>query len=236
MITIKPGLFLHYGNRIISIFSVLFVLSIIVSAYLILQAPLDYQMLDSVRIMYIHVPSAWLSLNLYFSMGILGFSYIVWRNPLLIHISEAMAQIGCGYALITLITGSIWGRPMWGTYWVWDPRLTSTLILLFFYIGYMLYIYENKPSDKTYFYASVIAIIGSVNVPIVKLSVEMWNTLHQPSSIIRSGGVAIAKSMLIPLISVFFSCISFTIFITFMKVKTRLVQIKAGREKQIKYS
>lgn len=223
MIILKPNLFLRFNNKIRNVAALIMVLSFIISAYFIIIAPLDYQMLDSVRIMYVHVPSAWLSLNLYFSMGAMAIGYLAWKNPLIPIISYTLAKIGFGYSIIALVTGSIWGKPMWGAYWVWDPRLTSTLILSLFYLAYIVYVNESKNYEKSKTFAAIIAIIGSINVPIVKLSVEMWNTLHQPSSILRKNGIAIDKEMLIPLFLVFFSCISFIIFITFSEVRANLL-------------
>lgn len=225
MLKIRPSFFYNYNKYILPISFGLFITLLAIGMFwTFFIAPLDYQQLDAVRIMYIHVPSAWLSLNIYFAMGILGISYIVWRNPIHIYLTNALASIGMVYAIITLLTGAIWGKPMWGTYWVWDARLTSMLILFLFYLGYNIYIRENKPNSTTFLYSSILAIIGAINVPIVKFSVNMWNSLHQPSSIIRKGGIAIDNEMLIPLILLFFACISFTILIVCMRVETSLLE------------
>lgn len=231
MITLKPSIFLKYNKYIIPTSLGLGIMLLILGIYWgFAIAPLDYQQLDSVRIMYIHVPCAWLSLSIYFVMGILGFSYIVWRNTLNIYIMNALAHIGMFYAFITLITGSLWGKPMWGTYWVWDSRLTTMFILFLFYIGYNIYVLENEKNYSTYFYSSILAIIGAINVPLVKFSVNLWNSLHQPSSIIRKGGISIDSGMLIPLIIIFFACICITTLIVTMRVEIFLLQLKKNRD------
>ena len=164
------------------------------------DSPKDYQQGDAVRIMYVHVPSAWLASFLYFSLAISCVFYLVWKHPLADLVSSSIAPIGALFSALTLITGSLWGKPMWGTWWVWDARLTSMLVLFFFYLGYILLsnAFERKlDGSKT---ASVLAIVGLINLPIVKFSVDWWHTLHQPASIIKIGGPSIDDNMLLPLI------------------------------------
>lgn len=175
--------------------------------YAFLDSPADYQQGEYVRIMYVHVPSAWLSLAIYSLMAIVSFLYLIWHNPIMDLIAKSAAPIGTLFCLITLVTGSFWGKPIWGTWWVWDARLTSMLILFFFYVGYLALV--NVTKDKLNNKApAVIAILGFINVPIVKFSVNIWNSLHQPASIFKVGGPSIHPSMLIPLILMFccFSC------------------------------
>ena len=152
--------------------------------YGLFDSPEDYQQGDAVRIMYVHVPSAWLASFLFFSLAISCIFYLVWKHPLADLISNAIAPIGAIFSVLTLVTGSLWGKPMWGTWWVWDARLTSMLILFFFYLGYMLLsnAFERKIDGSKS--ASVLAIIGLINLPIIKFSVDWWHTLHQPSSIL----------------------------------------------------
>ena len=190
------------------------------------DSPKDYQQGDAVRIMYVHVPSAWLASFLYFSLAISCVFYLVWKHPLADLVSSSIAPIGALFSALTLVTGSLWGKPMWGTWWVWDARLTSMLVLFFFYLGYILLsnAFERKiDGSKT---ASVLAIVGLINLPIVKFSVDWWNTLHQPASIIKIGGPSIDDKMLLPLILMFFALSFFSLYLIILNVKTKLIEKK----------
>ena len=190
------------------------------------DSPKDYQQGDAVRIMYVHVPSAWLASFLYFSLAISCVFYLVWKHPLADLVSSSIAPIGALFSALTLVTGSLWGKPMWGTWWVWDARLTSMLVLFFFYLGYILLsnAFERKiDSSKT---ASVLAIVGLINLPIVKFSVDWWHTLHQPASIIKIGGPSIDDKMLLPLMLMIFALSFFSLYMVILNVKTKLIQKK----------
>ena len=190
------------------------------------DSPKDYQQGDAVRIMYVHVPSAWLASFLYFSLAISCVFYLVWKHPLADLVSSSIAPIGALFSALTLVTGSLWGKPMWGTWWVWDARLTSMLVLFFFYLGYILLsnAYERKiDGSKT---ASVLAIVGLINLPIVKFSVDWWHTLHQPASIIKIGGPSIDDKMLLPLILMIFALSFFSLYMVILNVKTKLIEKK----------
>ena len=190
------------------------------------DSPKDYQQGDAVRIMYVHVPSAWLASFLYFSLAISCVFYLVWKHPLADLVSSSIAPIGALFSALTLITGSLWGKPMWGTWWVWDARLTSMLVLFFFYLGYILLsnAFERKiDGSKT---ASVLAIVGLINLPIVKFSVDWWHTLHQPASIIKIGGPSIDDKMLLPLILMSFALSFFSLYLIVLNVKTKLIEKK----------
>ena len=190
------------------------------------DSPKDYQQGDAVRIMYVHVPSAWLATFLYFSLAISCVFYLVWKHPLADLVSSSIAPIGALFSALTLVTGSLWGKPMWGTWWVWDARLTSMLVLFFFYLGYILLsnAFERKiDGSKT---ASVLAIVGLINLPIVKFSVDWWNTLHQPASIIKIGGPSIDDKMLLPLILMFSALSFFSLYLIILNVKTKLIEKK----------
>ena len=190
------------------------------------DSPKDYQQGDAVRIMYVHVPSAWLASFLYFSLAISCVFYLVWKHPLADLISSSIAPIGALFSALTLVTGSLWGKPMWGTWWVWDARLTSMLVLFFFYLGYILLsnAFERKiDGSKT---ASVLAIVGLINLPIVKFSVDWWHTLHQPASIIKIGGPSIDDKMLLPLIIMIFALSFFSLYMIILNVKTKLIEKK----------
>ena len=194
--------------------------------YGLFDSPKDYQQGDAVRIMYVHVPSAWLASFLYFSLAISCIFYLVWKHPLADLIANAIAPIGLIFSVLTLITGSLWGKPMWGTWWVWDARLTSMLILFFFYLGFILLsnAFERKiDGSKT---ASVLAIIGLINLPIIKFSVDWWHTLHQPSSILRMDGPSIDKEMLFPLALMMVGFSLFSLYLIIINVKTMLMEKK----------
>ena len=190
------------------------------------DSPKDYQQGDAVRIMYVHVPSAWLASFLYFILAISCVFYLVWKHPLADLVSSSIAPIGALFSALTLVTGSLWGKPMWGTWWVWDARLTSMLVLFFFYLGYILLsnAFERKiDGSKT---ASVLAIVGLINLPIVKFSVDWWHTLHQPASIIKIGGPSIDDKMLLPLILMIFALSFFSLYMIILNVKTKLIEKK----------
>ena len=194
--------------------------------YGLFDSPKDYQQGDAVRIMYVHVPSAWLASFLYFSLAISCIFYLVWKHPLADLLANAIAPIGLIFSVLTLITGSLWGKPMWGTWWVWDARLTSMLILFFFYLGFILLsnAFERKiDGSKT---ASVLAIIGLINLPIIKFSVDWWHTLHQPSSILRMDGPSIDKEMLFPLALMMVGFSLFSLYLIIINVKTMLMEKK----------
>ena len=194
--------------------------------YGLFDSPKDYQQGDAVRIMYVHVPSAWLASFLYFSLAVSCIFYLVWKHPLADLIANAIAPIGLIFSILTLITGSLWGKPMWGTWWVWDARLTSMLILFFFYLGFILLsnAFERKiDGSKT---ASVLAILGLINLPIIKFSVDWWQTLHQPSSILRMDGPSIDKEMLFPLSLMMVGFSLFSLYLIIINVKRMLMEKK----------
>ena len=164
-----------------------FVFILIGLYYSFFNSPPDYLQGETVRIMYIHVPSAWLSLMIYSSMGICSIISLIWKHTLADIISRSCAPIGASFTLVTLITGSIWGKPTWGTWWVWDARLTSELILLFIYLGHIILSNAFDDFRKGDRNASILAIVGLINLPIIKWSVDWWNTLHQPASLTKFG-------------------------------------------------
>ena len=176
--------------------------------------------------MYVHVPSAWLASGLYLSLAISCIFYLVWKHPLADIISRSIAPIGALFSLLTLITGSLWGKPMWGTWWVWDARLTSMLILFFFYAGYILLsnAFERKIDGSKS--AAVLAIIGIINLPIIKFSVDWWHTLHQPSSILKLDGPSINEQMLLPLILMIIGFSFLSSYLIILNVKTKLIEKK----------
>ena len=205
---IKPKLLDFFEAKLLKSFIWLFFAFLSLGLYFaIINSPADYQQGESVRIMYVHVPSAWMALLIYFFMATNAISFLVWKNPLSFIFARNSANIGTAFAFLALITGSIWGKPIWGVWWVWDSRLTSMLILFLIYIG-AIYLYNSIAErflDKAEKLFSIIVVIGLINLPIVKFSVDWWNTLHQKASIISSSGLKIDISMLIPLLLIFTS-------------------------------
>src|SRR5437870_12206328 len=163
-------------------------------------APPDYQQGESVRIMFIHVPAAWMALSVYLFIAVASAVALVWRHPLAEVAAQAAAPIGAAFTLVCLATGSLWGRPMWGAWWVWDARLTSVLPLFFLYLGYIALVNAFDDESRGARAGSLLALVGIVNLPIIKFSVDWWNTLHQPASVVRIGGPSIDRSLLLPLL------------------------------------
>ena len=163
-------------------------------------APPDYQQGETVRIMYIHVPAAWLGMFCYMVMTVAALGTLVWRHPLADAAQKAAAPLGAGFTFICLVTGSLWGKPMWGTWWVWDARLTSVLVLFLMYLGLIALWQTIEEPGRAARAAAILTLVGSINIPIIKFSVDWWNTLHQPASVLRFDGPAIAFSMLWPLL------------------------------------
>lgn len=198
----NPNQFLRIANPLVPWFAGAAVLCLGIGLYLgLFTAPPDYQQGDTVRIMYIHVPAAWMAMFVYASMAIASATALIWRHPLGHLLTKASAPVGACFTVICLATGSLWGKPMWGTWWVWDARLTSVLILLFIYIGYIALVNAFDDQSRGQRTASVLVLVGAVNLPIIKYSVDWWNTLHQPASVMRLDGPAIHPSMLWPLIA-----------------------------------
>ena len=168
-------------------------LSLIVAGlWLAFTAPEDYQQGDSVRIMFVHVPAAWLASFAYLCLGIASFMGFVFRHSLAYAAARACAPLGAAFTALALITGSLWGKPMWGTWWEWDGRMTSVLVLLLLYLGYMALQASIEDEGKADRASAILAMVGLVNLPVIKFSVDWWNTLHQPASVIRAGGPSLA--------------------------------------------
>ena len=168
--------------------------------FALFSSPPDYQQGETVRIMYVHVPAAWMSLFIYVTMTILSIFSLIWRHPIADLLCKCSAPIGAIFTLIALVTGSIWGKPTWGTWWVWDARLTSVFILFLIYMGHIGIVRSIEDKEKGAKASAILTLLGAFNIPIIKFSVDWWNTLHQPASIIRSGGPSIHIEMLTPLI------------------------------------
>ena len=187
--------------------------------YALIASPADYQQGETVRIMYVHVPAAWMALFVYANMAVASFVGLVWRHPLAELFCKAVAPLGAGFTAICLVSGSLWGEPMWGTWWVWDARLTSVLILFFLYLGYIALVNAFDDPNRGLKAGAILVLIGSVNLPVIKFSVDWWNTLHQPASVSRLDVPAIDPSILTPLLVMAAAFTAY--FVTLALVRTR---------------
>ena len=189
-------------------------------------SPPDYQMGEAVRIMYVHVPAAYMAMMVYGAMAIASATSLIWRHPLADVAAKASAPIGVGFTGLALVTGMLWGQPMWGTFWVWDARLTSVLILFFIYLGYIgLWAVVEDPNRASRA-AAILALVGSVNLPIIHYSVNWWNTLHQPASLLRSDGPSIDPGMLPPLLSMILGYTTFYVTVLIWRMHRELIARK----------
>jgi heme exporter protein C len=197
----SPARFMRISGVMLPPLGVATVAMLALGLYLALfVAPPDYQQGESVRIMFVHVPAAWLALFAYLVVAVASGVALVWRHPLAEIAAQAAAPLGAAFTLVCLVTGSLWGKPMWGTWWAWDARMTSVLVLFFLYLGYIALVNAFDDMGRGARAGSVLALVGVVNLPIIKFSVDWWNTLHQADSVFRMGGPTIDPSMLWPLL------------------------------------
>jgi len=197
----NPSTFLRWSGALVPWLAGLTVASLAIGLYMAwFVAPPDYQQGETIRIMYIHVPSAWLALFLYAMMSASAIGTLVWRHPLADVSQKAAAPIGAAFTLICLVTGALWGKPMWGTYWVWDARLTSVLVLFLVYCGIVALWRTIEDPSRAARAVAILTLVGALNLPIIKFSVDWWNTLHQPASVFRMDGPTIYPTMLYPLL------------------------------------
>ena len=213
--------------------SIFFVLLLVALSFALILSPPDYLQGDSVRIMYVHVPSAWIGLASFTSIALLSIANFLFKIKNIKLITKSIAPIGLMFTCLAIVTGSLWGQPTWGTWWAWDARITSMLILALFYIGFIAahkFISKEERANKI---SSLVAIIGLINVPIIKYSVEWWNTLHQPASIKLTGSSTIHSSMLMPLMLMFFVLLLYCALIFLMKYKTEIIRIKKKNIRRI---
>jgi len=214
-------------NRLRKFVFFLFIIVLLIGLFeALVLSPEDYKQSDSVRIMYVHVPSAWISLGIFSLISILSFGIIIFKNKNFSLITKSLAPSGFLFNVIALVTGSIWGRPTWGTWWAWDARITSMLLLAIFYLMFILSWRITHDNDKAIKASSVIAIIGLINIPIVKFSVDWWSTLHQPASVNLFKDTTIHSSMLLPLVIMTAAFALFSLLIFLMKYNTELIKIK----------
>ena len=237
----NPTRFLALVARVLPWFACLTAALFAVGLYLSFTTEGDYQQGETVRIMYVHVPAAWLSMMCYSVMALSAIGTLVWRHPLADVSHKAAGPLGAAFTLIALITGSLWGKPMWGTWWVWDARLTSVFVLFLMYLGLIALNRSMDDASKAARVSSVLILVGFVNIPIIKFSVEWWNTLHQPASVIRLDGPTIDPEFLWPLLimAVAFTMLFFTLHLMAMRneiwrrriaTQRRMAARMAGRE------
>ena len=229
----NTNLFIWIEKLINFINSIFFVLVLVALSFALIFSPPDYLQGDSVRIMYVHVPAAWIGLASFTLIALLSILNFIFKIKNLTLISKSIAPIGFMFTCIAIVTGSIWGQPTWGTFWVWDARITSMVILALFYFIFITthkLIFDVNKANKI---SSIVAIVGLINIPIIKYSVEWWNTLHQPASIKITGTSTIHPSMLMPLLLMFFVLILYCALIFLMKYKTEIIRIKKKNLKRI---
>ncbi|WP_218459829.1 heme ABC transporter permease [Rickettsia sp. TH2014] len=224
---LTPYYFNKLSKVIIPILAISTFVMMIIGLYLaLIVSPVDYQQGEFVRIMYVHVPASWMALGIYIFMAACSFSYLVWKTTISYLLAVASSYVGATFTLISLVTGSLWGKPIWGTWWVWDARLTSMLILFLLYLSYIIIVNSADNIRKAQNPASIIALIGLINIPIVKFSVNIWYSLHQPASVLRLGSPTIHSSMLKPLIIMFISFILYFLLVLLLRASILIDKIK----------
>jgi heme exporter protein C len=220
----NPTRFLRLANAVLPWSAAATLLLLAAGLYYALwESPADYQQGQSVRIMYVHVPAAWLAMAGYSTLALASAVALIWKHPLADLTARAASPIGAAFALLCLVTGSLWGKPMWGTWWAWDARLTSMLILFFLYLGHIALLNAFDDPARGSKAAAVLAVAGFVNVPVIKFSVDWWNTLHQPASVSRLGMPAIDPRMLLPLALMAFGYTAFFVTLLLARVKIAIL-------------
>jgi heme exporter protein C len=228
----NPGRFMRLSGRIMPWCAAGAAIGLAVGLYLALVvAPPDYQQGEAVRIMFVHVPAAWMASFVYGFLALASAVALIWRHPLADIAAQAAAPLGAGFTLLCLVTGSLWGEPMWGTWWVWDARLTSVLVLFFLYVGYIAVVNGFDDPTRGARAGAVLALVGVVNLPIIKFSVDWWNTLHQPASVFRMGGPTIDASMLVPLLVMAVAFMLYFAALLMLRMRTAIIasRVRAAR-------
>jgi heme exporter protein C len=227
----NPTRFLRLADRVIPWLAGLSAIIIAIGIYMGFEAPPDYQQGVTVRIMYIHVPFAWLAMMTWTLMSVASLGTLVWRHPLADVAAKAAIPIGAVFTFLALFTGSVWGRPTWGTWWVWDARLTSVFVLFLMYLGLMALHRAFDDPARAAKAAAIVTLVGFINIPVIKFSVDWWNTLHQPASVFRMGGSTIDPSMLWPLMisALGFTLLFFTLHMMQMRNEIHRRRIAAMR-------
>ena len=227
-----PSKILSITNNTINGLVILLVVVVVIGlTYSLFLSPPDYIQGDSVRIMYVHVPSSFIALGCFGFIGIASICNLIFKIKFMSLLAKSLSPIGCVFSLISIVTGSFWGKPTWGIWWVWDARLTSMAILFLFYVAYILTWKFINNFEKANKISSIIGIIGLFNLPVIKYSVDWWNTLHQPSSITLTSAPTIHYTMLVPLIVMFFGMIIYSLIIFLMRYKTEVMKFKLDKKK-----
>jgi len=221
----SPKTFYPIAGRLIPWFAAVTALLLAVGLYQgLFVAPPDYQQGESVRIMFIHVPAAWMSMFIYVVMATAGAMGLIWNVKIAEVLARSCAPIGASFTLLALVTGSLWGKPMWGTWWAWDARITSELILFFLYVGFMALQAAIDDPKRAARAAAILALVGVVNIPIIHFSVEWWNTLHQPASVGRMGKPTIHISLLIPLLLMAIAFTTFFVTVVLARMRNEILE------------
>ena len=228
-----PNQILLLTNKKVNFLIFLLIFTVIIGLlYSIILSPPDYVQGDSVRIMYVHVPSSFLALGCFAFIGLASIVNLIFKVKFLSLLAKSLAPVGCIFALISIVTGSFWGKPTWGVWWVWDARLTSMLVLFLFYVIYILVWKFITNFEKANKISSIIGIIGLFNLPIIKYSVDWWSTLHQPSSISLTSAPSIHYTMLIPLIIMFVAMLLYSLIVFLLKYKIEIIKLKLSKRKK----
>src|SRR5580700_7780463 len=226
----NPTAFLAFAQRVLPYLwaatAALFALGLWLALFV---APPDYQQGETARIMYLHVPAAWMAMFIYAVMALAALGTLVWRHPMADAAQKAAAPLGAAFTFLCLVTGSLWGKPMWGTYWVWDARLTSVLVLFLLYLGLIALWRTIEDAGRAARAAAILTLVGCVNLPIIKFSVDWWNTLHQPASVFRLDGPTIAPELLWPLLvmSLAFTLLFITLHV--MAIRNEILRRRVAR-------
>ena len=226
-----PNKILSLDNKLINGLLFLMILIVLVGlVYALFISPSDYIQGDAVRIMYVHVPSSFIALGCFGFIGIASILNLIFRIKFVSLMAKSLAPVGCIFSLVSIVTGSLWGKPTWGIWWVWDARLTSMVILFLFYLAYIFtwqFVNDFERANKI---TSIIGIIGLFNLPVIKYSVDWWNTLHQSSSITLTSAPTIHYTMLVPLIIMFLGMVIYSLIIFLMRYKTELMKLKLHKK------
>ncbi|MCU0817808.1 MAG: heme ABC transporter permease [Beijerinckiaceae bacterium] len=218
----NPAVFNRLADRLIAPFAVLTLLLFVWGLYgAFFVSPPDYQQGETIRIMFIHVPSAWMAMFVYAGMSLSALGTLIWRHPMADVAQKCAAPLGAGFTLLCLVTGSLWGKPMWGTWWEWDARMTSVLVMFLIYIGVIALQQAIEEPNRAARAVAILTLVGAVNLPIIKFSVDWWSTLHQPASVFRMDGPTIHGSMLGPLfiMGIAFLMLYITLLMLFMRAE-----------------
>ena len=235
----NPNRFMRLSQRAVPWFAALTVLLLAAGLYMALfVSPADYQQGETVRIMYVHVPSAWMAMFCYSSMAVAAAVGLIWKHPLADLAAKATAPIGACFTFLALLTGSLWGKPMWGTYWVWDARLTSMLVLFLLYLGLIALWQAIEEPGRSGRAAAILALVGAINIPIIKFSVNWWNTLHQPASVLRVDGPSIDPALLTPLFVMGAAFAALFVLLHLLAMRTEILRrrVRALQQTQVEHA